>query len=87
MASKETPMITQYNKIKAKYPEELLLYRLGDFYELFYEDAEIGARELNIALTKKKIGFWSDETRQSVTRKAYEYDHNTSKSKSSELWI
>ena len=56
MASKETPMITQYNKIKAKYPEELLLYRLGDFYELFYEDAEIGARELNIALTKKKIG-------------------------------
>jgi DNA mismatch repair protein MutS len=56
MAEKETPMVAQYNKIKAKYPEELLLYRLGDFYELFYEDAHIGARELNIALTKKKVG-------------------------------
>ncbi|EDP74326.1 DNA mismatch repair protein MutS [Hydrogenivirga sp. 128-5-R1-1] len=56
MAQKETPMVAQYNKIKAKYPEELLLYRLGDFYELFYEDAHIGARELNIALTKKKVG-------------------------------
>ena len=56
MLEKETPMLAQYNKIKAKYPNELLLYRLGDFYELFYEDAEIGARELNIVLTKKKVG-------------------------------
>lgn len=56
MAEKETPMLAQYNKIKAKYPEELLLFRLGDFYELFYEDAHIGARELNIALTKKRVG-------------------------------
>jgi len=56
MAEKDTPMIAQYNKIKAKYPNELLLYRLGDFYELFYEDAHIGARELNIALTKKRVG-------------------------------
>ncbi len=56
MSQKETPMISQYNKIKAKYPEELLLFRLGDFYELFYEDAHIGAKELNIALTKKKVG-------------------------------
>ncbi len=50
-----TPMITQYHKIKNEYQECLLLYRLGDFYELFYEDAIVGAKELNIVLTKKKI--------------------------------
>ncbi|MCX7760248.1 MAG: hypothetical protein N2Z81_03590 [Hydrogenothermaceae bacterium] len=50
-----TPMIAQYNAIKNQYKDYLLLYRLGDFYELFYEDAIIGARELNIVLTKKKI--------------------------------
>ncbi len=51
-----TPMIAQYHKIKNQYPDALLLYRLGDFYELFYEDAHIGAKELNIVLTKKKAG-------------------------------
>ncbi|MEZ0323552.1 MAG: DNA mismatch repair protein MutS [Hydrogenothermaceae bacterium] len=50
-----TPMIAQYNAIKNQYKDYLLLYRLGDFYELFYEDAIIGARELNIVLTKKRI--------------------------------
>ena len=51
-----TPMLAQYHKIKSEYPDALLLYRLGDFYELFYEDAKVGARELNIVLTKKKVG-------------------------------
>ncbi len=51
-----TPMLAQYHKIKDEYPDALVLYRLGDFYEMFYEDAHIGARELNIALTKKKVG-------------------------------
>ncbi len=51
-----TPMIAQYHKIKNQYPDALLLYRLGDFYELFYEDAHIGAKELNIVLTKKRAG-------------------------------
>ncbi len=51
-----TPMVAQYHKIKTQYPDALLLYRLGDFYELFYEDAHIGAKELNIVLTKKKVG-------------------------------
>ncbi|MEJ5172340.1 MAG: hypothetical protein WHT47_01360 [Hydrogenothermaceae bacterium] len=50
-----TPMVAQYNAIKNQYKDCLLLYRLGDFYELFYEDAIVGARELNIVLTKKKI--------------------------------
>ncbi|WP_028950897.1 DNA mismatch repair protein MutS [Sulfurihydrogenibium subterraneum] len=50
-----TPMVAQYHKIKAQYQDCLLLYRLGDFYELFYEDAVIGSKELNIVLTKKKI--------------------------------
>ncbi len=51
-----TPMLAQYHKIKDEYPDALVLYRLGDFYEMFYEDAFIGARELNIVLTKKKVG-------------------------------
>lgn len=50
-----TPMISQYHKIKNDYQDCLLLYRLGDFYELFYEDAIIGSKELNIVLTKKRI--------------------------------
>ncbi|ACO04590.1 MAG TPA: DNA mismatch repair protein MutS [Persephonella sp.] len=51
-----TPMLAQYHKIKDQYPDALVLYRLGDFYEMFYEDAHTGARELNIVLTKKKVG-------------------------------
>jgi DNA mismatch repair protein MutS len=43
----------QYLRIKADYPQMLLLYRMGDFYELFYEDAERAARLLDIALTKR----------------------------------
>ncbi|RMF99507.1 MAG: hypothetical protein D6735_15200, partial [Acidobacteria bacterium] len=45
-----TPMVKQYLEIKKKFPGALLFFRLGDFYELFYEDAKIGARELDIAL-------------------------------------
>ncbi len=43
----------QYNSVKARYPHALLLFRLGDFYELFYEDAIIAARELKITLTSR----------------------------------
>ncbi|RUM61812.1 MAG: DNA mismatch repair protein MutS [Persephonella sp.] len=49
-------MLAQYHRIKDEYPDALVLYRLGDFYEMFYEDAYIGAKELNIVLTKKKVG-------------------------------
>jgi len=49
-----TPMVKQYLEIKKKFPGALLFFRLGDFYELFYEDAKIGARELDIALTSRQ---------------------------------
>ena len=46
-------MMTQYLGIKAEYPDTLVLYRMGDFYELFYADAQKAARLLNITLTQR----------------------------------
>lgn len=51
-----TPMMRQYHEIKKNYPGCLLFYRMGDFYELFLEDAHIGAQVLNITLTGKAGG-------------------------------
>jgi DNA mismatch repair protein MutS len=51
--SKHTPMMAQYLAIKAEYPSTLVFYRMGDFYELFYEDAEKAARLLEITLTRR----------------------------------
>ncbi len=51
--AKLTPMFAQYMKIKAEHTECLLFYRMGDFYELFYDDAVVAARELQIALTSR----------------------------------
>jgi DNA mismatch repair protein MutS len=51
-----TPMMKQYSDIKKQYTDCLLFYRMGDFYELFLEDAHIGARVLNITLTGKANG-------------------------------
>lgn len=48
-----TPMMVQYLGLKADYPDTLLLYRMGDFYELFYADAEKAARLLDITLTRR----------------------------------
>ena len=48
-----TPMMAQYLEIKAANPDCLLFYRMGDFYELFFEDAEIACRALGIVLTKR----------------------------------
>ncbi|HWM45761.1 MAG TPA: DNA mismatch repair protein MutS [Xanthobacteraceae bacterium] len=48
-----TPMMEQYIEIKAAHPDCLLFYRMGDFYELFFEDAEVASRALNIVLTKR----------------------------------
>src|SRR5690554_5272181 len=56
MASKETPLMKQYNSIKAKYPDALLLFRVGDFYETFGEDAVRAAGILNITLTSRNNG-------------------------------
>jgi len=48
-----TPMMQQYLAIKSEHPNELLFYRMGDFYELFYDDAESAARLLDITLTSR----------------------------------
>ena len=48
-----TPMMAQYHEIKAANPDCLLFYRMGDFYELFFDDAEVASRALGIALTKR----------------------------------
>ena len=53
---KETPLMTQYNGIKAKYPDAILLFRVGDFYETFGEDAIRAARILGIVLTSRANG-------------------------------
>jgi DNA mismatch repair protein MutS len=52
-ASPHTPMMAQYLGLKADHPHTLLFYRMGDFYELFYDDAEKAARLLNITLTQR----------------------------------
>lgn len=51
--SNVTPMMQQYLKIKSEYQDCLLFFRLGDFYEMFYEDAKEASRVLEITLTKR----------------------------------
>ena len=48
-----TPMMVQYLTMKANYPQALLLYRMGDFYELFFDDAKRAAQILDITLTRR----------------------------------
>src|SRR6476660_2336409 len=48
-----TPMMQQYLRLKAQHPDILVFYRMGDFYELFYDDAEKGARLLDLTLTTR----------------------------------
>src|SRR5436190_24014290 len=48
-----TPLMRQYSAIKKKYPHALVFFRLGDFYEMFFEDAVLAARELQITLTSR----------------------------------
>ena len=52
-AARPSPVMEQYLEIKAANPDSLLFYRMGDFYELFFEDAEIASRALGIVLTKR----------------------------------
>ncbi|SFN26534.1 DNA mismatch repair protein MutS [Paenimyroides ummariense] len=57
---KETPLMQQYNQIKAKYPDACLLFRVGDFYETFGEDAVRTSKVLGITLTKRGAGSTSE---------------------------
>ncbi|MCZ8354048.1 MAG: DNA mismatch repair protein MutS [Cyclobacteriaceae bacterium] len=59
-SASETPLMKQYNAIKAKYPGALLLFRVGDFYETFGQDAVTAARVLDIVLTKRGNGSASE---------------------------
>ncbi len=58
--AKETPLMKQYNQIKAKYPDALLLFRVGDFYETFGADAVKAANILGIIQTKRGAGSTSE---------------------------
>ena len=59
-AKKITPLMQQYNAIKAKYPDALLLFRVGDFYETFGKDAIQASKILDIVLTKRGAGSQSE---------------------------
>src|SRR5690606_33605709 len=54
--AKLTPMMQRYQEVKAETPGTLLLFRMGDFYELFYEDAQIAAKVLGLTLTSRDKG-------------------------------
>ena len=52
-AARASPMIAQYQALKRQHPDSLLFFRMGDFYELFFEDAVAAAPALDVALTKR----------------------------------
>ncbi|MGI6093612.1 MAG: DNA mismatch repair protein MutS [Veillonellaceae bacterium] len=56
MAVSYTPMMQQYREIKSKHTNEILFFRLGDFYEMFFEDAQLASKELEITLTSRDGG-------------------------------
>ncbi len=57
---KVTPMVAQYEAIKEQYPDVILMFRLGDFYEMFGDDAAVASRELEIVLTSRSQGYAAD---------------------------
>ena len=61
-ASAHTPSMQQYLRIKAQYPDTLLFYRMGDFYELFFDDARRAAKLLDITLTQRGQSAGRDES-------------------------
>ena len=56
MSAAATPLMAQYREIKARHPHAILFFRMGDFYEMFYEDAEVAARALDLTLTSRNNG-------------------------------
>ncbi|MGH7753344.1 MAG: DNA mismatch repair protein MutS, partial [Gemmatimonadales bacterium] len=51
-----TPVMQQYRDMKARYPDAILFFRMGDFYEMFFEDAQLASRELGLTLTSRNNG-------------------------------
>jgi DNA mismatch repair protein MutS len=69
-----TPLMEQYRTVKAQHQDAILLFRMGDFYEMFYEDAQVGARALNLTLTSRNNGGASEVPLAGVpVRAAAEY--------------
>src|SRR5579871_1928564 len=66
----ETPLMQQYREIKSRHGNAILLYRMGDFYEMFYEDAELGSRALGLTLTSRNNGGAADVPLAGVPVKA-----------------
>ena len=56
-----TPMMRQYSNIKAENPDCILFFRLGDFYEMFAEDAKVDAAELNLTLTSRERSKYKED--------------------------
>ncbi len=56
VASSDTPVMQQYRDIKARHPQTILFFRMGDFYEMFEDDAKLAARELGLTLTSRNNG-------------------------------
>jgi len=55
-SAEDTPLMLQYREIKSRHRDAILFFRMGDFYEMFFEDAELGARVLGITLTARGDG-------------------------------
>ena len=51
-----TPMLRQYQQVKAQHPDAILMFRLGDFYEMFYDDAVVASKALALTLTARGRG-------------------------------
>ena len=64
-----TPLMRQYNAIKEKNPETVLLYRMGDFYEMFNEDAKIASKVLGLTLTSRNHGS-AEESRRGIASRS-----------------
>lgn len=75
-AAADTPLMQQYREIKARHRDAILFFRMGDFYEMFYQDAELAARELGLTLTSRNNGGAADVPLAGVPVKAAaEYLH------------
>ena len=59
--STHTPMMQQYLALKAEHPDKLVLYRMGDFYEVFFDDARRAAKLLDVTLTARATGGQTDD--------------------------
>ena len=70
MSRETTPLMQQYQQIKSRHPNAILMFRMGDFYEMFYDDAELASRELGLTLTSRNNGGASDVPLAGVPVKA-----------------